>query len=112
MAGMSANAGDLWGGLAAMLVALPSAIAFGVLVYAAIDPAYASQGALYGMLGAAALGLVAPLVGRTPALVTAPCAPAAAILAAQLGVSIVRVHDVAETRDVLNVATALWPGWA
>jgi SulP family sulfate permease len=82
MAGMSANAGDLWGGLAAMLVALPSAIAFGVLVYAAIDPAYASQGALYGMLGAAALGLVAPLVGRTPALVTAPCAPAAAILAA------------------------------
>lgn len=79
---MPANAGDLWGGLAAMLVALPSAIAFGVLVYAAIDPSYASQGALYGMLGAAALGLVAPLVGRTPALVTAPCAPAAAILAA------------------------------
>jgi dihydropteroate synthase len=44
--------------------------------------------------------------GRVPGSV------AAAILAAQLGVSIVRVHDVAETRDVLNVATALWPGWA
>ena len=29
-------AGDFWGGLASMLVALPSAIAFGVLVYSAI----------------------------------------------------------------------------
>lgn len=68
------------GGLASMLVALPSAIAFGVLVYAAIDPALAGEGALIGMIGAAALGITAPLVGRTPALITAPCAPAAAIL--------------------------------
>jgi hypothetical protein len=30
--------GDFWGGLAAMLVALPSAIAFGVTIYAAIGP--------------------------------------------------------------------------
>lgn len=73
--------GDVWGGLAAMLVALPSAIAFGVLVYSAIDPALAAQGALFGMLGAAALGLIAPIFGGTPALITAPCAPAAAILA-------------------------------
>ena len=72
---------DLWGGLAAMLVALPSSIAFGVLVYASIDPGLAGQGALFGMLGAAALGLVAPFVGRTPALITAPCAPSAAVLA-------------------------------
>ncbi|MBI1732941.1 MAG: SLC26A/SulP transporter family protein [Gammaproteobacteria bacterium] len=73
--------GDLWGGLAAMLVALPSAIAFGVLVFSAIDPTFAGQGALFGMLGAAALGLIAPVFGGTPALITAPCAPAAAILA-------------------------------
>ena len=53
-----------------MLVALPSAIAFGVLVFSAIDPAMAGQGALFGMLGAAALGLVAPLLGGTPALIT------------------------------------------
>src|SRR3989338_4641173 len=72
---------DLWGGLAAMLVALPSSIAFGVLVFSAIDPASAGQGALFGMLGAAAVGLVAPLFGRTPALISAPCAPSAAILA-------------------------------
>ena len=73
--------GDVWGGLAAMLVALPSSIAFGVLVYSAIDPSMAGQGALFGMLGAAALGLIAPFSGGTPALITAPCAPSAAILA-------------------------------
>jgi SulP family sulfate permease len=55
--------GDFWGGLAAMLVALPSAIAFGVTIYAAIGPAYAGLGALAGILGATALGLVAPALG-------------------------------------------------
>ena len=73
---------DLWGGLAAMLVALPSSIAFGVLVYTVLGPQYAGQGALAGMLGAAALGLVAPLCGRTGGLISAPCAPAAAVLSA------------------------------
>ena len=58
--GGSALSGDLWGGLAAMLVALPSAIAFGVLIYTAIAPNYAGEGALAGILGAAALGIVAP----------------------------------------------------
>ncbi len=63
-----------------MLVALPSSIAFGVLVYSAISPAMVGEGALIGMIGAAALGITAPLIGRTPALISAPCAPAAAIL--------------------------------
>ena len=73
-------ANDVWGGLASMLVALPSSIAFGVLVFSAISPDMVGQGALVGMIGAAALGLVAPISGGTPALVTAPCAPSAAIL--------------------------------
>ena len=34
--------GDLWGGLAAMLVALPASIAFGVTVYSAIGPFHAA----------------------------------------------------------------------
>ena len=70
--------GDLWGGLAAMLVALPSSIAFGVLVYTMLGPEYAGQGAIAGIFGAAALGIVAPLIGRTGGLISAPCAPAAA----------------------------------
>ena len=73
---------EFWGGLTAMLVALPSAIAFGVLVFSSISPQMAGEGAFVGMMGAAILGLSAPLFGRTPALISAPCAPAAAILSA------------------------------
>jgi len=75
-------AGDFWGGLAAMLVALPSSIAFGVLVYSSLGREYIGLGALAGILGAAALGLVTPFVGRTGGLISAPCAPAAAVLTA------------------------------
>ncbi len=84
--------GDFWGGLAAMLVALPSAIAFGVTIYASIGPAYAGLGALAGILGATALGLVAPSLGGTNRLITAPCAPAAAVLSA-FAIELVQ-HDV------------------
>ncbi len=75
-------AGDLWGGLAAMLVALPSAIAFGVAIVAPLGGSLGAQGAVAGILGATALGLVAPLVGDRTRLITAPCAPAAAVLSA------------------------------
>ena len=91
---------EFWGGLAAMLVALPSSIAFGVLVYSAISPQMAGEGAFVGMMGAAILGLMAPLIGRTPALISAPCAPAAAVLSAlavdllKQGISIDRVSGL------------------
>jgi SulP family sulfate permease len=65
-----------------MLVAVPSAIAFGVTVFAPLGAGYAGQGAIAGMLGAAALGLVAAALGGAPRLISAPCAPAAAVLAA------------------------------
>jgi SulP family sulfate permease len=71
--------GDFWGGLAAMLVALPSAIAFGVTIYSPLGADYAGQGALAGILGVIALGIVAAAMGGTNRLVTAPCAPAAAV---------------------------------
>lgn len=74
--------GDFWGGLASMLVALPASVAFGVTVYSAISPQYAVFGALAGILGAAALGLIAPTFGGTDRLISAPCAPAAAVLSA------------------------------
>ena len=75
-------AGDFWGGLAAMLVALPSAIAFGVTIYAALGGTFAAYGALAGILGTTALGFVASLAGGTKRLISAPCAPAAAVLSA------------------------------
>ena len=74
--------GDLWGALAAMLVAFPAAMAFGVTVYGAIAPNYAAYGALAGIVGVVVLGLVASSLGGTERLVSAPCAPAAAVLSA------------------------------
>ena len=76
------HSGDFWGGLAAMLVALPASVAFGVTIYAAIAPHYAPFGALAGVIGAMTLGLIAPMLGGTDRLISAPCAPAAAVLSA------------------------------
>ncbi|MEI7636719.1 MAG: SLC26A/SulP transporter family protein [Syntrophus sp. (in: bacteria)] len=73
--------GDILGGLTSMLVALPSAIAFGIIIYSPLGSQYAGKAAVAGMIGAVALGLIAPLFGGTPRLITAPCAPAAAVLA-------------------------------
>ena len=75
-------AGDLWGGLASMLVALPASLAFGVAIYAPLGPGFAGQGALAGVLGAVAIGIVAPILGGTERLVSGPCAPAAAVMGA------------------------------
>ncbi|ACV34795.1 sulphate transporter [Candidatus Accumulibacter phosphatis] len=87
-----------------MLVALPSAIAFGVTIYASIGPAYAGLGALAGILGATALGLVAPSLGGTNRLITAPCAPAAAVLSA-FAIELVQ-HDV-DPMFIVLMLTAL-----
>ncbi|HEX5330037.1 SulP family inorganic anion transporter [Sulfuricurvum sp.] len=74
--------GDFWGGTAAMLVALPAAIAFGVTIYATIGGHYGAYGAVAGILGVAAMGVVASLMGGTERLISAPSAPAAAVLSA------------------------------
>lgn len=74
--------GDFWGGLTAMLIALPSAIAFGVSIYSPFGASFVAGGAVAGILGVAALGLIAPALGGTNRLISAPCAPAAAVLTA------------------------------
>ncbi|MBF0271322.1 MAG: SLC26A/SulP transporter family protein [Magnetococcales bacterium] len=75
-------AGDIWGGLAAMLVALPSAIAYGVVSFTPLGSSYLGVGAMAGVMGTVVLGLIAPAIGGAPRLITAPCAPAAAVLSA------------------------------
>ena len=72
--------GDFFGGTAAMLVALPSAIAFGLIIFAPLGAEFSSQAAIGGIVGTIALGLVNPLLGGTKNLISAPCAPAAAVL--------------------------------
>lgn len=73
---------DLWGGFAAMLVVLPSAIAFGVATYAALGKDFVSYGVLAGIFGAIATGLLSSPLGGSPRLISAPCGPAAAVLSA------------------------------
>ena len=80
--GRGSVAGDAWGGLAAMLVALPSSIAFGVAIYGLLGAQYVGRGARAGILGAIAIGIVAPMLGGAPRLISAPCAPAAAVVSA------------------------------
>lgn len=72
--------GDLFGGTAAMLVALPSAIAFGLLIYAPLGVEFSGRAAIGGIMGTILIGLVASLFGGTKSLISAPCAPAAAVL--------------------------------
>ena len=95
------GAGDFWGGMAAMLVAMPSAIAFGVTIYSPLGGAQAAQGALAGVLGAVAIGLVAAALGGAPRLISAPCAPAVAVLAA------FAIERVQAGTDVATVALML-----
>ena len=65
-----------------MLVALPSSIAFGVTIFSPLGSGYGAQGAIAGILGTTTLGLISSSFGGTNRLITAPCAPAAAVLAA------------------------------
>ncbi len=102
--------GDFWGGFASMLVALPASVAFGVTIYSAISPQYAVFGALAGILGATALGLIAPTFGGTDRLISAPCAPAAAVLSA-FAIELVRQGASPQTivllLTVLGILTGL-----
>ncbi len=73
---------DFWGGTAAMLVALPASIAFGVSIYAPLGYHYAAYGAIAGVLGVISVGIIAAWLGGTNRLISAPSAPAAAVLSA------------------------------
>lgn len=93
-------AGDLWGGLAAMLVALPSAIAFGVTILAPLGPQFGAQGAIAGLIGVTILGLLAALLGGTRRLISAPSAPAAAVISA---LAIELVHQGSDPASILLI---------
>lgn len=103
------HTGDFWGGLAAMLVALPAAIAFGVTIYAAIAPTYAALGAVAGIIGAAVIGTLASVLGGTDRLISAPCAPAAAVLSA-FGIELIHQGGEASTVILLLLMLGILAG--
>lgn len=87
-----------------MLVALPSAIAFGVTIYSPLGRSYAAFGALAGILGATSLGLIAPALGGANRLISAPSAPAAAVLSA---FAIELLHDGTPPKMALVILAAI-----
>ena len=98
--GFDQIAGDLWGGFAAMLMALPAAIAYGIAVYAVLGPQYVAYGSIAGIIGAITLGMIAPLLGGSPRLISAPCAPAAAVMGA-LAAEIIKTGNVSPANAVV-----------
>lgn len=77
------GAGDLAGGVAAAMVVLPQAMAYGVALFAFMNMSAAS-GALAGLVGAACLSLASGLFGGTLGLISSPTGPALALLAGAL----------------------------
>ena len=73
-------AGDLWGGLAAMLVALPSAIAYGVTIFLSLGAITRRRGHRRHSRGHRPRQITRS--SGTSRLITAPCAPAAVVLSA------------------------------
>ncbi|HEY7726283.1 MAG TPA: SulP family inorganic anion transporter [Anaeromyxobacteraceae bacterium] len=73
---------EVGAGLAAALMALPTALGNGLLAFAPLGPAHAAAGAAAGLVGAVVLGAAAALLGGTPGLVSVPSGPAAAMLTA------------------------------
>jgi SulP family sulfate permease len=53
-----------------------------VTIFSPLGADFGAKGALAGMLGVTALGLIAATFGGTQRLISAPCAPAAAVLSA------------------------------
>jgi SulP family sulfate permease len=99
---------DFWGGLSAMLVALPASLAFGVAIVAPLGPTYSGAGALSGLLGAFAMGTVAAWMGGAPRLISAPCAPAAAVMGTlALALSSNGGRDPSSTLLLLSLAAVL-----
>ncbi len=72
--------GDFLGGTSAMLVALPSTIAYGLMCFAPLGPKYASVAAIGAILGTIPLCFLAPLFGGIKTLVSAPTAATAAVV--------------------------------
>lgn len=92
-----------------MLVALPSSIAYGVAVFGLLGADYVGHGVRAGIVGAIAMGLGTAAVGGAPQLISAPCAPAAAVLAALVGEMLGGAHGAisADRIVVLLVGVAL-----
>ncbi len=63
------------GGITTSVIALPLAIAFGVVAFAPLGEEYVAQGALTGLYGVIVAGILTSLFGGTPGQIAVPTAP-------------------------------------
>ncbi len=92
--------GDFFGGITAGIVALPLALAFG---------AQTDLGAIAGLYGAIALGLLAALAGGTKTQISGPTAPMTVVSAVVITKAIAAAGSLAEAMPVI-VATFVLAG--
>jgi SulP family sulfate permease len=92
--------GDLFGGLTAGIVALPLALAFG---------AQTELGAIAGLYGAIALGVLAAALGGTPVQVSGPTAPMTVVSAVVILEAIEKAGSLAEAFPLI-IATFFLAG--
>jgi len=76
--------GDLFGGLSSSIIALPLALAFGVVAFAPLGANFASQGALACLYGAILTSFFASFFGGTPTQITGPTGPMSVMIAAMI----------------------------
>ncbi len=84
--------GDLFGGLTAGIVALPLALAFGEQT---------ALGAIAGLYGAIAIGIIAAIAGGTPTQISGPTAPMTVVSAVVIVTAIERIGSVGEALPVI-----------
>ena len=100
--------GDLTGGFASAVVAIPGNVAAGVIAFAPLGPEYAGQGILAGMLSSIVAGLLASLTGNAPGMIAGPKATTAmafsAMVASLLATGTFDLADPADERILLSLA--------
>lgn len=95
--------GDLWGGIAAVAIILPQAMAFGVALMSTAGFS-ASAGAITGLIGTAAVCLMSGLIGGTRGLISAPTGP---MLVIQVGAITALMHAGLENSQLLTALMML-----
>lgn len=77
--------GDVGGAVAATLVSLPQAMAYGILAVAACGPDWIGIGVLAGLYGSALTGLLSVILGSNPLVISGPRAATILVLAGLIG---------------------------
>ncbi|HEX9652613.1 MAG TPA: SulP family inorganic anion transporter, partial [bacterium] len=86
--------GDLMGGVATSVIALPWAIAFGIVAFAPLGKEYVAQGALAGIYGVIVASFLACLFGGTPGQISLPTA-AVSVMISTIIVNLLKTPEIA-----------------